>query len=138
MTLVFEQLNKGWNAYPNGSESIVERVGDTLTFRFELNPFAYEGVSKGDEAVLTFSGCTRWRLGVTNDQGWFEGQCRYSDVAPRWGEFYEIVGDDPARNAPEDWRIIGADTNTGRHFLFYLRDETFECVADDWRIAPLK
>lgn len=21
---------------------------------------------------------------------------------------------------------------TSRHFLFYLRDETFECEADDW------
>ncbi|MBU3972721.1 MAG: hypothetical protein KKE42_02845, partial [Alphaproteobacteria bacterium] len=93
---------------------------------------------RGAEAVLTFAGCTRWRLGLTNDHGWFGGQCRYSGIAPAWGEFYEIVDDDPVRDAPDDWRVEGSDKPSGRHFLFYLRDETFECMADDWRFETLK
>lgn len=138
MTPMFKQLNDGWNAYPNGSDSAAESVGDLLTFRFELNPFMFEDVEEGDEAILIFSKCSRWRLGKTNDEGWFRGQCRYSGVAPSWGEFYEIIGDDAVRDVPDDWRVIGADVSSGRHFLFYLKDETFECMADDWRFERLK
>ena len=63
------------------------------------------------------------------------GQCRYAGKAPAWGEFYEILGDDPARDSPDDWRVVGPDRPTLRHFLFYLRDETFECMANDWRFT---
>ena len=39
-----------------------------------------------------------------------------------------------------DWQTIGPEPNEPneptdlRHFLFYLRDETFECSARDWRL----
>jgi len=133
-SLTFKRLNDGWNAYPNGSESLVETSGDTLVFRFELNPYVFDDVEDGDMAILKFSRCSRWRLGPTNDEGWFRGQCRYSGRAPAWGEFYELLGDDPVRDAPSDWHIIGTDSPASRHFLFYLKDETFECMADDWRL----
>jgi hypothetical protein len=29
-------------------------------------------------------------LGRTNDEGWYLGQCRFSKVAPTWGEFYHV------------------------------------------------
>src|SRR4051812_47585172 len=132
-SLVFMRLNDGWNAYPNGSESTVALDGDTLTFRFELNPFVFDDVREGDIGLLIFSRCSRWRLGRTNDEGWFKGQCRYSGRAPAWGEFYELVGRDPVRDLPDDWHRVGPDRPSLRHFLFYLKDETFECMADDWR-----
>ena len=136
--LVFDQLNVGWNAYPNGSESIVKRCGDTLVFRFKLNPYAYEDVQEGDIGLLTFHRCSRWRLGSTNDEGWYRGQCRYSGLAPAWGEFYELIGDDPARDGPGDWQIVDADRPTLRHVLFYLKEEAFECMADGWRFERLE
>jgi hypothetical protein len=50
------------------------------------------------------------------------------------GEFYEIIGDDPLKSAPLDWMRTVAGGWDGRHFLFYLRDETFECIADEWSL----
>jgi hypothetical protein len=86
-----------------------------------------------DVGVLRFSGCSRYRLGPTNDEGWNRGQCRYSRLAPAWGEFYEIFGDDRLRDSPSDWIPVGESSGPSRHFLFYLRDEAFEAIANDWR-----
>ena len=91
-------------------------------------------------------------LGVlTNDEGWYRGQCRFSRLAPAWGEFYEVRGDllldfvpDPEEfrshgvqlePRPLRWVTIGEPGVTSRHFLFYLRDQTFECDATDWSFS---
>jgi hypothetical protein len=130
-SLTFAQLNHGWNAEPNSPVPIVECDGTTVRLSFFLNPFQFE--AGGEEvAQLTFTGARHWRLGPTNDEGWRRGQCRYAGIAPAWGEFYEIVGDDPIRSAPLDWMRTITGGWDGRHFLFYLRDETFECIAHAW------
>ncbi len=74
----------------------------------------------------------------TNDEGWYRGQCRYTGIAPAWGEFYDVRCKDPLRDLPDDWHRLADDTDQARHFLFYLRDETFECLAMDWsyRVKP--
>ena len=130
-TTTFAQLNDGWNADPNSPSPLVEIADTTLRLSFFLTPYLFEA---GDEEVaqLTFTGTRRWRLGPTNDEGWYRGQCRYTGKAPAWGEFYEIGGDDPLGLMPTDWLRTIASDRDGRHFLFYLRDETFECYADDW------
>jgi len=44
--------------------------------------------------------------------------------------FYEISDDDALLEIPKDWKFL---LGTGRrHFLFYLRDATFEVMADRW------
>jgi hypothetical protein len=128
----FIQLNRGWNAEPNAPEPRTERHGRDMLLFFLLNAFAFKQFSEDDRGIVRFVRCARYRLGGTNDEGWYRGQCRYSDLAPRWGEFYEIVGIDPLRDQPNDWVAIG-DSGRARHFLFYFRDTTFECIADDWR-----
>ena len=51
---------------------------------------------------------------------------------PQCGEFYEITGPDDLRDLPDDWIIPDVQRNGEHHFLFYFRDETFECLASDW------
>jgi hypothetical protein len=53
-------------------------------------------------------------------------------LAPEWGEFYEIAGPDRHLMDPIDWKIASGAANPARHFLFYFRDNTFECIAADW------
>jgi len=130
---LFVKLNHDWNAEPNDPDEEVSVHGDTVRLSFLLNPWAYEA-QEGQRGRLTFTGSERWRLGPTNDEGWLKGDCRYSASAPEWGEFYEISGLDPLRNQPTDWRDVPSDKPGKRHFLFYLRDNTFECVADDWSL----
>ena len=128
----FEQLNHGWNAEPNAPAPIIMIAGEDLLLQFFLNPFQFKQFEEEDVGVLRFHRCLRYRLGSTNDEGWYRGQCRYGRSAPAWGEFYELTGEDPYFNQPTDWVTIRQSQDTPRHFLFYLRDETFECIASDW------
>jgi len=90
-----------------------------------------------EEGVLRFSAVSKFRLGSTNDEGWYKGQCRYSKIAPNWGEFYELVGDDPVRDTPSDWTVLSGPADGEKHYLFYLRDNTFEAIARDWAFADM-
>ena len=134
--LAFKQLNNGWNAEPNAPAPSITISGQDVLLRFQLNAFQYPRFSENDAGVIRFISCSRYRLGETNDEGWHLGQCRYSSLAPDWGEFYELIGSDSLADLPRDWvRLRNASVN--RHFLFYFRDETFECFAFDWRIEPV-
>ena len=132
MQLSFRKLNEGWNAEPNAPFPRVAVLGGDVVIRFLLNPFQFTNFAEDDEGLLRFINCSRYRLGSTNDEGWYRGQCRYSRLAPEWGEFYEITGPDTHLMDPTDWKIASSVSNPSRHFLFYFRDETFECIAADW------
>jgi O-acetyl-ADP-ribose deacetylase (regulator of RNase III) len=134
MTTRFRQLNEGWNAEPNAPEPIVEVDGDEVVLSFLANAFQFKSYIEGQRLRLRFPNARRYRLGATNDEGWYRGQCRFSDAAPAWGEFYEVSGDLRLDRDPGDWRAVGIARPPGRHFLFYLRDETFECEADAWAL----
>lgn len=128
----FKRLNDGWNAEPNAPDEEVAVSRSKVQLTFFLNSRAYEAQEE-ERGCLTFELCSMWRLGSTNDEGWYAGQCRYSKAAPAWGEFYELLGDDDQRLKPVDWQELVPLTPEKRHFLFYLRDSTFECFAAEWR-----
>lgn len=132
----FVKLNDGWNAEPNAPAPVVARLGNDVVLEFRLNPFQFKKFSKGDRARLVFRNSWRYRLGGTNDQGWYLGQCRFSKVAPAWGEFYEVQGDLKLESSPDGWVVLGPEPHApAKHFLFYLRDQTFECDAE--MVEPL-
>jgi hypothetical protein len=134
----FRQLNEGWNAEPNAPSPQVRVEGGDVIVTFLLNPFQFPQFGVEDMGVLRFLSCQRYRLGFTNDEGWYRGQCRFSGVAPRWGEFYEVSGDLRLQECPDDWVTVGPPRGALRHFLFYFRDETFECDAADWSFKVLR
>lgn len=129
----FLHLNPDWNADPNAPDVELTVEGDGVQLVFLLNPWAYEA-EKGEKGTLRFVDCSRWRWDATNDHAWFAGKGRYSNQAPEWGEFYEVIGDDRAVNEL-DWEVLSPDTPSSRHFLFYFRDETIELVAKDWSLS---
>ncbi|WP_275783630.1 hypothetical protein [Pararhizobium gei] len=148
------QLGQGWVADPNAPEPEVSVAGSSVNVCFRssrpvhdkkpvgvlraLNLFS-EAEPKLDNTwgTLSFIGCSRWRWDETNDHEWYKanGHGRYSGIAPRWGEFYELIGPDPTRDAVP-WETIGADTADSRHFLYYFRDETLEFMAEEWSFLP--
>jgi hypothetical protein len=132
----FIRLNEGWNAEPNAPHPMVKVSGTDVLLQFFLNPFRFHQFGPDDRGTLRFSDCSRYRFGATNDEGWYLGQCRYSSIAPAWGEFYELSGADTRLDEPKDWQIINEAPKASRHFLFYLRDETFECIAVGWEFEP--
>ena len=81
----FIKLNEGWNAEPNAPYPSVKVVDTDVLLQFLLNPFRFTQFDPEDRGTLRFSTCSRYRLGATNDEGWYLGQCRYSSIAPAWG-----------------------------------------------------
>lgn len=132
--LLFTQLNHDWNAEPNAPRPRVETLGGDVRLTFFLNPFVFTAFNEGDTGVLRFVNVEKFRVGPTNDEGWYQGQCRFSESAPKWGEFYLVSGDETNLREPDDWRLLSSDTKQRKHFLFYFRDETFECVAMNCQI----
>jgi hypothetical protein len=131
MSLNFLQLNVDWNAEPNAPDPHVEVTGQDVLLRFHVNPFQFKDFAEDEIGFLRFVNCLQYRLGPTNDEGWYHGQCRFSKIAPKWGEFYEVVGDDGSTLGPTDWRAVSTkSTSASHHFLFYFRDHTFECIAE--------
>lgn len=99
----------------------------------------FSGFDEDDRGRLTFTGVAKYRLGPTNDEGWYPGQCRFSGIAPVWGEFYEVGGelfdDDVA-----GWKVLTPPTGneeSRKRYLFYLRGATFECDAFSWRFEVI-
>ena len=136
MTLTFRQLNQSWNAEPNAPDvQVVERDG-TVELTFDLNPFQFADVAPGERATIRFQKCVCYRLDLTNDEGWYRGEGRYARAAPAWGEFYEVKGGSDVEPEPTDWILTGssADRSVARHFLFYFRDEAFECFASSCQL----
>lgn len=131
MNVSFEKLNHGWNAEPNAPNPRFNVHGEDLLLTFVVNPFIYHDFAEEDVGILRFTRCEQYRLGPTNDEGWYRGQCRFSKLAPKWGDFYEVKGDSSLLEEPIDWRVLKARSGNARHFLFYFRDNTFECVAEE-------
>lgn len=135
MGTLFRKLSEEWNADPNCPYPEVTEVSGGIELSFRMNHFMFPSYSKGDVGVLSFFRCARYRLGETNDEGWYRGQCRFSHIAPAWGEFYEVSGNLLLEViAREDWQQFSYPIEMCKHFLFYFRDETFECDAETWRL----
>lgn len=136
MTTTFVQLNEGWNADPNAPEPSVIVAGPHASLTFYLNAFQFSDFSEGARATLRFKNVQRYRIGPTNDEGWYMGKCRFSRLAPAWGKFYAVSGASELPTAPSDWiaNTDAPDAWPAKHYLFYFKDETFECMADDWKV----
>jgi hypothetical protein len=75
-------INDGWNAEPNAPAPVITRSGDDVVLEFDLNPFRFKQFSEGERGRLIFRRCWRYRLGGTNDEGRYLGQCRFSKILP--------------------------------------------------------
>jgi len=67
------------------------------------------------------------------------GHCSFRCLAPEWGDLYEVTGD-LRESGPKNWFLLKPTrTELSRRFLFYFKDETFECDAESWsfRILPI-
>lgn len=133
----FRKLNDDWNAEPNSPSPLVVVAGSAVVLEFELNHMIYPRFHPDQRARLRFEDAWRYRLGPTNDEGWFRGQCRFSKLAPEWGEFYEISGDLLLQHSTITWVMLSSEPPQSIHYLFYLRDETFECDASRWSLEIL-
>ena len=126
----FTRLNEDWNAHPNDVGLKLEKRGTELIAWMKPNPYLHRQYEKVPEIAVSFVNCSRYRVTSVNDEGWYLGQCRFSGLAPKWGEFYEISGDTRDNMNSTPW--IKMEGLGERPFHFYLKDETLEIKAQDW------
>lgn len=130
----FIKLNSNWDAEPNAPMPKVESDNETSKIKvsFYLNAFIHKDVEEEDKGVLEFEDCYKYRLGATNDEGFYRGQCRFSKTGVQWGNFYQIEDSKWVENFPDDEIMIDNSLENSidlNHYLFYFRDNTFECIA---------
>jgi hypothetical protein len=135
MATHFVQLNHGWNAEPNAPCPETRVAADSVTLDFFANRFQFPTFVHRQRIRVVLHGVWRYGFSSVNDEGWYSGQCRFSGLAPGWGEFYELSGDLKLDQCKVKWRYLSErEPPRLRHFLFYLRDETFECDAASWQL----
>jgi len=139
----FIKQNIGWDAEPNAPMPSLEvaRTGDSIKISFYLNSFIHDDVTEEDKGILQFMNCYKYRLGPTNDEGFYSGKCRFSKTGMDWGNFYMIEESNWKSDFPSDEKIINSNLvhhPNLNHYLFYFRDETFECIAESYRFHVLK
>lgn len=131
----YKKLNNNWNADPNAPEpEIYVKDGDLQVF-FYLNYHIYDHIKEGQRGDLIFTDCYMYRVGSPNDHGFYLGQFRYGRDDIEWGEFYELFESDWQINFPDDKVILKESLRNDkglRHFLFFFRDEGFECIAKNF------
>lgn len=132
--ITFEQLNINWNAEPNAPELNITIDNTNVIIEFYINTFAYEGFSESQKAKITFYNCYQYRIGPPNDEGFYcYDQSRYKKYGVKWGEFYLVHNSDWKDNFPNPINVGGSKDELN-HYLFYFKDETFECIASSYRI----
>lgn len=133
----YEKLNINWNAEPNAPEPQIEKGEGYVEFKFELNPFVFDYIDEGDIGILEFVEVNKLDFGTMNDEGYFMGQHRYNNDILPWGEFYELFESDWKYNFPKSAEIINQSLNDAelRHFIFFLRSHTIECLAIDFSFS---
>jgi hypothetical protein len=134
MSTVFKQLNTDWNAQPNATSTRVTINEDEVVLAFYMNAYQFPAFREDDIGYLRFANAWRYRIGTVSDEDFYRGGCRFSKLAPAWGEFYEVSGDLLLKLCPNDWTEVGPRTKALKHFLFYFRDEEFEIDAESWML----
>ena len=129
----FVKISDNWNADPVSPEIELKVMGQNLEMVIFLNYFAFDNYSEGDKAIITFKKCSKYSLNTCNDEGYYYGQYRIKPNELPWGEFYEIKGG-INKDLPKPVYEISDDHKEKRHFMFFFKDETFECLADDYDI----
>lgn len=130
----FEQLNIGWNADPNAPQLQINVIDTNVVIEFYLNAYMYEQFHEGDKARIVFQDCLQYRNGYPNEEGFYSySQSRFKKYGVKWGEFYRVRNSDWEKTFPNP--VAVSKTKAGRnHYLFYFKDETFECIAASYNM----
>lgn len=135
MNIEFEQLNIDWNAEPNAPEVTVSVLGNNVEVRFFLNNLQYGNFDEQNIARLVFHDCLQYRYGSPNDEGFFIfNQSRFKKLGVKWGEFYLVHNSDWEKVFPDRVHVSDQPLDGLKHFLFYFKDGTFECIAKDYEL----
>ena len=133
----FDKITNNWNADPNDPQVNIKLEKDSLLLTFGLNYFQYNNFKAENKLQITFKNCSKYSLNNCNDECYYNLQYRISPYDLPWGEFYEIISG-ISRDFPEAINIYKNNNLNLRHFIFFFKDNTFECLAEEYHLKVFK
>jgi len=130
------KLNKNYQSDPNIANPKIVILENNLALSFELNFYIFN-FREGEIGKIIFHNCYSYRLGKPNDEGFYLNdhelwnKKNFSDL--EWNCFYEV------KNVPEshflDFQKISSMDISGndlKHYIFFMKEKTFECLAKSY------
>ncbi|RKN80274.1 hypothetical protein [Ulvibacterium marinum] len=134
---IYIKLNLEYDAEPNAPSPEISINDSTLNLKFLLNPFLWDNVEDDEQAELLFYNAIKYRLGGPGSDN-FKDYRYYDEGIDNYG-FYQIKRSDWKKDFPIDEKIISKNPigkkDNFKHYVFFFRDNTFECVAEDFKFV---
>lgn len=133
--MTYTQFTIDWNADPNSPGVELVIGGTSVLIDFFVNYFIYDNFNEGDKAKITFFHCHKYCFNSMNDEGYFMGQYRYKYTDLPWGQFYKL-NTDWETDFPVGQITLNetVDKRKLHHYIFFFKDNTFECVAENYQL----
>lgn len=129
-----QKLNKNWSSEPSIPLESIERTDDGIEVNFVLNSLPYEYIEEGEKGKLEFYNVYAYRKAASNSEEISKRKIPLKVDQIPLGDFYELLDSKWKTDFPTDKIIVDETKKTSklRHFIFFLKDATFECLASDY------
>lgn len=147
MNIIFKKINKLYESDPNIAKPKIEVSGSKVSLFFPLNYFVFN-FKEGEYGKIIFHDCLMFRVGDPNDEGllMLSQQEVINDSVWSLENFPEIEVNSFFEIENSDWSsilkhkgFINSDVNIEsidrskyKHFVFFMKDGTFECVCSNF------
>lgn len=137
--MLYKILTIGWNADPETPELTIRAEKNILKLEFYLNNFLQTQFKENHKCSLIFHNCHKYYLGAPQTDIHQIGSGRFKAGELPFGEFYEIQSNRKI-DFPKQATILNGtiDPEVLKHYLFFFKDGTFECLASDYRLCLLQ
>ncbi|MBL8015555.1 MAG: hypothetical protein JNK26_05215 [Candidatus Doudnabacteria bacterium] len=139
MQPVIKKLDFGYFPDPNTTDlkdNITQHDGEVV-LEFPLNHLVTKDLGETSRGRLTFSLVTKHVYGPPNDEGFYihyKNIFDYPVLGFKVDELYEVTG---LQNefGKENAQLLNDPTN--KHYIFFVKEGTFQCVAQSWKFELL-
>ena len=145
--ITFEKIELPFSPEPNTASPTVEIInGKNILLSFMI-----EGGNDSFGKIL-FKDCVMYRVGDPNDEGFYSFETNprirnnsiyskknFPDL--KFDCFYEVIGYQISENLLGEKTIIldqDYKEKMGTHYIFFMKDGSFECIASDFEIQKIK
>jgi hypothetical protein len=128
----------------NGAEPVVTEKNGSIEVTYVTDKKDEPGIN-GPKHTVNFKECLMYRVGDPNDEGFYGGgqphirnSTKYNKTdfpSLEFYELYEVIGSDWQQSQLGEGTVIlsndyqSKEPNEYKHYLWFMRDGSFECVA---------
>ncbi len=131
------KLNNNWTATEIIDDVQIISIDDSIEIKFMLDASAHEHIDNGETGSIEFSNVYAFARTKINRAQYLENRFRYQPAQLAWGGFKELSKSKWDKDFPADMKIINSKQGKKkfRHFILFLNDEVFECLAMEYNFT---